>query len=127
MRGRVAAGSAGLLLNVERALATTAAQCVRLVVALTEACRTLAYNLLPSRRVSRLRRKIAPMLTTPCRIRQAAVLLPAAPPSNRIIALPPSYKPAAHGAVGGPHAATQEAGREAGRKDAVCCKAGATA
>ncbi len=45
VRRRVAAGTAGRLLDVVRALATTAAQGVRLVVTLTEACGTLAYNL----------------------------------------------------------------------------------
>ena len=42
---RVSASSAGGLLDVVGALSATAAQGVRLVVALTEACRTLAYHL----------------------------------------------------------------------------------
>lgn len=47
--GRVAACRAGGLLDVVSTLAATAAQRVRLVVALTETCGTLAYNLLSKR------------------------------------------------------------------------------
>jgi len=43
--GRISAGSTRRLLEVVGAFATTTAQRVRLVVALTEACSTLAYNL----------------------------------------------------------------------------------
>ena len=42
---RVTAGTASRLLDVVRTLAATTAQSVRLVVALTEAGRTLAHNL----------------------------------------------------------------------------------
>jgi hypothetical protein len=87
VRGRVAAGCAGLLLDVERALATTAAQCVRLVVALTEACRTLAYNLRP-RRASVACAANSPYRYAPPRCtRQADVLLPI-PPFSRYVRPP---------------------------------------
>lgn len=45
VRGRVAACRTGGLLDVVSTLAATTAQRVRLVVALTETCGTLAYNL----------------------------------------------------------------------------------
>ena len=60
---RVSAGSAGGFLDVVGALAATAAQSVRLVVALTEACSTLAYHLQPhsaSDRVSSLHQPTHP-------------------------------------------------------------------
>jgi hypothetical protein len=46
VRRRIAARRARTLLDVVGALAATTAQSVRLVVALTKAGRTLAYNLL---------------------------------------------------------------------------------
>jgi hypothetical protein len=93
VRGRVAAGCTGLLLDVERALATTAAQCVRLVVALTEACRTLAYNLRQRRAsvacVAISHHRYAPPRCT----HHADVLLPFNTPSHGMSSLPPSYTP----------------------------------
>ena len=66
VRGRVAAGSAGRLLDVVRALATTAAQGVRLVVTLTEACGTLAYNLRARTRQPPAAHSRAPQLPRRC-------------------------------------------------------------
>jgi len=53
VRGRVSAGSTRRLLEMVGALSTTAAQGVRLVVALAETCSTLAYNLLMAHMLAR--------------------------------------------------------------------------